>query len=241
MHVLKKTVKSLLDENFIYARALHYLGVDFFNYEEATLAEVCRERNIDHQRLVRSFYHFDTKSRIPFQEIREYPLPLVVAYLKFAHQAYIKDSLPYIGRLLNQVDTTQTSLVDLIEVFPFFIEDYIKHIYQEEDEVFGYIHMLQRIRKNGFKGAAIVLLNKKPSLQKMLTEHQSEDEMAPLRELVEEVKIDSLLTDVIVKEIRAFDREILYHAAIENEILFPKAIALEGEILKKVKELSALN
>ena len=241
MHVLKKTVKSLLDENFIYARALHYLGVDFFHYEEATLAEVCQERRIDHQRLVRSFYHFDTKSRIPFQEIKEYPLPLVVAYLRFAHQTYIKDYLPFIGRLLQQVDTTQSSLIDLVDVFPLFIEDYIKHIYQEEDELFGYVHQLQQIKKDHFKGAAMLLLNPRPSLQKMLSEHASEDEMAPMRELVEEVHPDSLLTNVIVKEIRAFDREMLYHAAIENEILFPKAIALEDEILQKVKRLSSLN
>lgn len=241
MRVLKKTVRTLLDENFIYARALHYLGVDFFQYENQTLEQICAARQIDHQRLVRSFYRFDTKSRIPFREIKEYPLPLVVAYLKFAHQNYIKESLPFIVRLLNHLKTQQPFLKDLIEVFPLFVEDFIKHIYQEEDELFGYVDLLFRVKKDGYRNAHRLIVENRPCLKNMRAHHQKEDEMASLRELIDEVKIDSLHIQVIVQEIQAFDREMLYHAAIENDILFPKAIELEQQILEKIKELSYLN
>lgn len=241
MHVLKKTVRNLLDENFIYARALHYLGVDFFQYEESTLENLCSEKNIDHRRLVRSLYTADTKSRIPLQEIDQYPLPLVVAYLKFAHQNYIKDSLPFIVRLLDLLKTKQAGLKDLIEVFPLFVEDFIKHIYLEEDQLFGYIDQLYEIRRDGYRKAHQLLLLDQPSLSEMQAHHQEEDEMAALRELIEAVSVDSLHVQIIVQEIKAFDREMLFHAAIENDILFPKAMALETEILEKIKVFSTLN
>ena len=37
---------------------------------------------------------------------------------------------------------------------------------------------------------------------------------------VSEIPADDLITGVVIKEITGFDREILYHAQIENEILF---------------------
>ena len=238
---MKKTVRNLLDENFIYARALHYLGIDFFHCEEATLEELCVDKGIDHKRLIRSLYQFDTKSRIPFGEINEYPLPLVVAYLKFAHQGYIKNSLPFIVGLLKNLNTNQSPLHDLIAIFPLFVEDFIKHIYREEDHLFGYIDHLYKTKNGGYREAHQLFFKSEPSLAEQRAHHQEEDEMASLRELIEEVQMDSLHVKIIVQEIKAFDREMLYHAAIENEILFPKAIGLESEVLLRIQELSALN
>ncbi|MFT4785767.1 MAG: regulator of cell morphogenesis and NO signaling [Cellvibrionaceae bacterium] len=71
--------------------------------------------------------------------------------------------------------------------------------------------------------------------------HEEEDEMEALRSLLMEIKVDSLHLEVIKKEIQAFDRELLYHATIENEILFPKAIELESSVKNRIADLSRLN
>lgn len=129
---------------------------------------------------------------------------------------------------------------DLSIVFPLFVEDFIRHIYEEEDELFNYISFLLSIHNNP-SGESLNNIYKygSISLTEVRAHHVDEDEMGGLRELIEEFESKNLLTDVIKKEVMAFDREILYHAEIENEILFPQAIKLEEEIFHKIDLLQS--
>lgn len=83
MHVLEKKVGQIVEENFIYARALHHLGVDFFRYKDHRLKEICEEKGIERRRIIRSFYQFDSSTRISFEEISSYPLELTLEYLRY--------------------------------------------------------------------------------------------------------------------------------------------------------------
>ncbi len=240
MSVLTKKIGSVVEENFIYARALYHLGIDFFVDENRSLDEVCLERGLSRQKVIQCFYQFDNDQKCSFRELSNYPIDLLLEYLKHSHHLFIKEKLPYIAYLLNNCRSSQ--LEDLKDVFPVFVEDFIKHIYEEEDELFDYVSELHRIKTRRMKNPAIRLIaDSGISLRSLQEEHDTEDEMGNLRELIETIDIPDLHTHVIIQEFKAFDREILYHAEIENEILFPRAIALENDIKKRIEELSRLN
>jgi regulator of cell morphogenesis and NO signaling len=62
-----------------------------------------------------------------------------------------------------------------------------------------------------------------------------DDEMAGIRKITKdyELRPDApLQIKVIYNELKEFEKSLITHARIENEILFPKAMALE----RKVKE-----
>ncbi len=239
MSVLDRKIGEIVDENYIYGRALKYLGIEFYEFEHHTLGALCSDRGISKSRLIRSFYQFDSTSRIPISEIQSYPLKLTLEYLRFAHHTYIKDFLPYIANLISKIPDRCENTKDLKAVFPLFVEDFIKHVYEEEDKLFQYInHLLQTRKDKKFHHFAH---QSAFSLKEMRDHHLDEDEMEGIRNLLSEIKVEDLITGVVIKEIKAFDREILYHAQIENEILFPEAIKLEREILTKVSELVRLN
>ena len=65
--------------------------------------------------------------------------------------------------------------------------------------------------------------------------------MQGIRSIVEGMAKSDLHTQVIANEVKAFDREMMYHAEIENTILFPKAIELESKVLGQLLTLSRLN
>ncbi len=240
MSVLEKKIGSVVEENFVYARALFHLGIDFFLDEHRSLDEVCRERGISRQQVIKCFYEFDNASKCSFDELSTYPIDLLLAYLKHSHHLFIKDKLPYISYLLR--NHQMAVLDDLKEIFPVFVEDFIKHIYEEEDELFDYVLTLHKIEARSIKNPAARLLPyRNISLEKMQSDHDNEDEMGNLREMIEAVTTSDLHTKVIVDEIKAFDREILYHAEIENEILFPRAIDLQEKVKVQLQKLSKLN
>ncbi len=238
MRVFSQTISSIVDENYIYARALSYLGIDFYRYPHRKLGELCAEMGLMEEQVMRSFYLFDRNHRLSFKELNNYPLAIIIQYLKHTHSMFIKDKLPYIARLIN----TAEGLEDLKLIFPEFIEEFIQHIHTEEDTVFDYIQKMMEVDQGvGKNPIAVLWQHRDKSLAKFHLEHRDEDEMAGLRSIAEEMVGEDLHYKVIISEIRAFDREMMYHAQIENEILFPKAMALEARVHARMDAISKLN
>jgi regulator of cell morphogenesis and NO signaling len=236
--VFEKTIGQVVDENYVYARALHYLGIDFFDAPDKQLKEICLERGLDRQKVIKSFYLFDSCNRFSFSELQKYPIELLTEYLKHAHHVFIKDKLPYIVHLVRKWDRDE----GLKHLLPEFIEDFIKHIYEEEDTTFKYIELLSQIKNGSAKAPYFLLADfQKYSLKGEFEEHQHEDEFGAIRSLMSSFAPDSLHDRVLIHEIKAFDREMIYHAEIENNIFFPRAIELEASVQRRIKTLSELN
>ncbi len=141
--VFEKTIGQVVNENYVYARALHYLGIDFFEASDRKLKEICKERGLERQQVIKTFYEFDSCNRFSFEELKSYPIELLTEYLKHSHHIFIKDKLPYIVHLVKKCNHNE-GLKDLL---PEFVEDFIKHIYEEEDSTFKYIELLHAIKK----------------------------------------------------------------------------------------------
>ncbi|MEQ9304788.1 MAG: iron-sulfur cluster repair di-iron protein [Marinoscillum sp.] len=231
MRLFELTIRTLVDENYIYARALSYLGVEFYEHPDRKLIEVCKELNVSKSRVLKAFYLFDRSHRFSFDELKKYPLEIVLEYLKHSHHIFIKEKLPYIARLVNQNPDQD----DLKLIFPEFVEEFINHIYEEEDTVFSYINALLDCQKGLFLNREYFQTQFGDlSLKSIHKNHKEEDELAGIRALVEDTFSSDIHRQVIAKEIKAFDREMWYHAEIENKILFPKAIALEAVVRDKI-------
>src|SRR5690606_23641836 len=152
------------------------------------------------------------------KELDKYPLEIVIEYLKHSHHLFIKDRLPYISRLVSKYPGQE----DMKLIFPEFVEEFINHIYEEEDTLFRYVCRLVRMEKNMYPNPLQDIWEFKDiSLKEIYQEHQEEDELAGIRNLLEETEDTSIHWQVIGQEIKAFDREMWYHAQIENKILLP--------------------
>jgi regulator of cell morphogenesis and NO signaling len=235
--VFEKTLAEIVDENYVYARALHYLGISFFENPNIALADICQERGLDREKVIQSFYLFDSNNRLSFKELNTYPIDLLVEYLKHGHHLFIKHKLPYIIHLTKQCDR-----IELQKLLPEFIEDFIRHVYEEEDTVFKYVQILNQTLKSCYSNPISELMRfENFSLKHVFEHHQNDDEMKAIRILVDSISAKCQKEEVLIKEVKSFDREMVYHAVIENKIFFPKAIALENDVSQLLKKTSALN
>lgn len=236
--VFERTVSEVVDENYVYARALHHLGIEFFENQDKKLKDICKERGLNRQQVIKTFYRFDTTHRLSFKELESYPIELVTEYLKHSHHVFIKEKLPFIVHLVKKSEGKS----ELHSLLPEFVEEFIRHVYDEEDTTFRYIHLLVSIN-NGYENAPFSKLHpfKDYSLTLAYEHHKEEDELEAIRSLVSSIDDRNLHEKVIISEIKAFDREMIYHAEIENNIFFPKALSLETEVNQKIKNLAGLN
>ena len=234
-----RRISELVDQNYVHAYVLFYFGISFYEYSEYTLDEVCSKRGLKIEQVIREL-ESPTHLKESDLPLVTYPVDLIIEYLKHSHFLFIKHKLPYIARLVESFRAEDPEYVqiekDLKVIFPLFVEDFIHHIYEEEDTLFRYIQVLEKAHKNTYNPSRLFYLMEKNSVQKFALEHEAhDDEMTGIRRITCDYHISDkcpLHVKVIYNELMHFEKSLITHARIENEILFPKAMALES-IVKK--------
>lgn len=242
-------IGELVDQDKIRAHVLFYFGIKFYEYSEQTLEQVCQEKGLSVDIVVRELESPSENFQESDLPLISYPIDLIIEYLKHTHHLFIKHKLPYIGRLVESFKANHIEY-DLIEkdlkaLFPLFLEDFIHHIYEEEDTLFKYIRILERAGRGHFNPSELYQLMEKHSLQRCALEHEAHDEeMRGIRKITKDYHLTQdapLHVKVIYNELIQFEKSLKLHAQVENEILFPKAMALENEVKKKFFEKARLN
>ena len=235
---LKDTcISELVDRNYVRAYVLFYFGIQFYDYSAMTLGQVCKQRGLKVEHVIREM-ESPTYLREAELPLVTYPTDLIIEYLKHSHFLFIKHKLPYIARLVEsftaEAPDFQPVERDLKIVFPLFVKDFIEHIYEEEDTLFNYIRVLDRAVRQHYVPTQLYYLLEKNSVQRFALEHEvHDDEMEGIRCITRDYAISEgapLHVKVLYNELKAFEKSLITHARIENDILFPKAMALEEKV-----------
>lgn len=238
------TLNELIVTDTCRAAVLHQLGIPFYEYQSNTLSEVCSLKGIRLDHVIRELtapvnrLHPDEKLLIT------YPAELIIGCLKHAHGVFMRHKLPYIQNLIQHSGSSPV-LSDLKLLFPVFAQDFVEHIHMEEDTLFDYIEQLTLVVKRKLTPTRIYYRMEKESINHFITAHEAhDDEMEGIRQITGHYRLDAdspLPVRVLYSELQLLEHDLKEHARIENEILFPKAITLEGRIHKMIREASLLN
>jgi regulator of cell morphogenesis and NO signaling len=243
-----KLIAELVDQNYVHAYVLFYFGIKFYEYSEFTLAQVCSKRGLKIEQVVKELEsptHLE-EADLP---LVTYPIDLIIEYLKHSHFLFIKHKLPYIARLVENFKAHHNDFSniekDLKVIFPLFVEDFIEHIYEEEDTLFHFIQALEKFSKGSYSPGKLYYLLEKNSVSKFAMDHDChDDEMEGIRKITGNYFLPSnapLHIRVLYNELKSFEKSLITHARIENEILFPKAIAVENRVRKIFQERIQFN
>jgi len=238
-----------VDQDNVRAYVLYYMGIKFYEYSELTLDQVCKEKGLKVEQVIEELENPGENFKEANLPLISYPIDLIIEYLKHAHFLFVKHKLPYIARLVESFKANHEAYAlvekDLKVLFPLFLEDFIHHIYEEEDTLFSYIKLLERASKGKYNPSKLYFKMERNSLQRFAMEHEAhDDEMEGIRKITQDYFLAPnapLHVRVIYSELIAFEKTLQIHARIENEILFPKALALESEVKKIFTERVKFN
>lgn len=244
-----RRIDDLVAQDYVRAYVLFYFGISFYDYSEKTLAEVCEQRGLKVEQVVQeleSSSHPLAEESIP---LVSYPIDLIIEYLKHAHFLFVKHKLPYLSRLVEAFKADSPEYVsiakDLKTLFPLFVEDFIHHIYEEEDTLFRYVQLLDQSDRKKYNPSKLFYMMERYSLQRFAVDHEvHDDEMEGIRKITKDYAMNTstpLHVRVIYAELKELEKSLQVHARIENEILFPKAMILENKIKSMFVEKTKLN
>ena len=99
-NVENQRIYNLVDKDFRYAKVLDSFGINFYQYPELTINQVCQIKGVDKNSLLGYRLSLDESFDLDFETLKTSPINLVIEYLKHNHSYFIKNKLPYIKGLI---------------------------------------------------------------------------------------------------------------------------------------------
>lgn len=245
-NIPKRPIGELVEQNYVFAAVLHYFGISFFEYEESSLDEVCKKFKVNPQQVMQELENWALKKEPTPEELFFHPIEVLVEYLKKKHHYFLRHELPFLSSMIAGIRPEkkyEALLADMKLMFPLFVDDFIHHIHEEENTLFRRINFLHQIERGEYNMVdAIALLDSTP-ISEFAAEHEAhDDEMEGIRRLTSNYQLTPPITTtmkVLYHELQNFEKELIIHAKIENDLLFPKAVELEKDVrrnlIKKIK------
>jgi regulator of cell morphogenesis and NO signaling len=239
--MFKRSIGDLVIENQGFAAILHYFGISFFECEKQSLDEVCRKFKVSPEQVVAELERW-AKSKDPStEELYLHSIEVLVGYLKKKHRYFIRQELPFLSSMIEGIQhlTPYDSLLaDMRLMFPLFVDDFIHHIHEEEDTLFSRIFLLQEIEKGITPIERAIKIFEKSSILDLAEEHEAhDDEMEGIRKLTADYQLPQdapISIKILYLELQKLEQELIVHAKIENDLLFPKAVELEKDVKRKL-------
>ena len=246
MHLVRQPLNHLVEEHFVRSATLYEHGVWFYQHGQVPLVDICQayglklpalSRKIAFSReLVAANLRAEAQR---FEQLQAQPLEQVIGHLQQAHRQFIRVRLPYMRKLIadlpEEAFDDPALARDLKFVFPLFVEDFVAHIHEEEDQLFGHLSQLLRaLHEEGRPSRRLCEAMGRYALADVQAHHAEEDDdMRGLRELTGGYAVHAqtgLFTRVVFSVLQEFEGELQRHARLENEVLFPKACRLEQHV-----------
>lgn len=230
-----RSVGSIVNENFATARIFKNYGIDFCCGGTATLADACVQAGAELESVIEALKSADVEhvGAIPFDS---WPTDLLIDYVLKIHHRGIRAKGPQLLADIEHVaDVHGDRHPELHKLLPLFadsLEDLENHLQKEEQVLFPYCYRLIEARESGSRCEAMHCGTVANPIRVMLREHSDEGTRYKyFRTLMNnfEAPEDACPTyRLMLQDLEAFMDGLFEHIHIENNILFPRFIKLEG-------------
>jgi regulator of cell morphogenesis and NO signaling len=206
------------------------MGIDYCCGGKVTLAEVCREENLDPAALLDRFRIADALQSGDDFDVAALHLGELCDHIVESHHAYLRRELPRIAALLQKVVAAHAprhpELARVAETFGPFAAEMFLHLVKEEQILFPLIKRLEIAgRQPGFAGGV------QNPIAVMEAEHDhAGDALKRLRELTEDYTPPAEACNTycaLLNALRELEQDLHRHVHKENNILFPRACDME--------------
>lgn len=215
------------------ARVFEEVRVDYCCSGQATLAEACRDSGLNLEDvLARLRSAIAEPGALPAENWDGKSLGELCDHIESTHHAFLRDELPRLASLVVKVaqahGAAHPELAELKDVFNSLRAELEPHMFKEERILFPAIRRLEAsddVPRFGFGSLG-------NPIHVMEDEHQSAgDALRRMRELTLDFQAPPDACDAyrgLMTDLRGLERDLHAHIHKENNILFPRAAALEA-------------
>jgi regulator of cell morphogenesis and NO signaling len=228
------TVGDIVAADFRAAAVFERFGIDFCCGGHREFSEACREASVDPETVRRALDALPSDDAQV--DLASVPVEQLIDHIVATHHAYVRSALPtiasYLEKLAEVHGARHPELARVLSAFRDLRADFEQHLIKEEQVLFPYVRGLATTpRPCGVSMSPFGTVEN--PIRMLEREHlEAGDEMRTIRELTRgyDVPVDGCRTyAVCMAELSRFEDDLHRHVHLENNVLFPRAIQLEGQ------------
>lgn len=234
-------ISEIVVEDYRAADVFRKYNIDFFCNGKWPLEEVCKTKGLDPQEVlgeIKKVLHQHPNGMV--LEFNQWTLDFLADYILNIHHRYLDKALPdaynFVQRFLGEYRKEFPYLAELEKIMQKMMKDIPPHMRKEEEVIFPYIKQVYHAWRHRESYASLLIRTlRKPVEEVMQGEHESVgSQLQRIREVTDNFTLPpyaSTLHRVTFAKLMELDQNLVQHIHLENNILFPKAIAMEKELL----------
>lgn len=222
------------------AEVFRKYGIDFCCGGKQTLREACAEKGLDVSAVEQELGQASTARGPRPLEYNEWRLNFLADYIVNTHHGYIRKSLPDLLTFSSKVARVHGShhpeLLKIQELTETVAQELTSHMEKEETILFPFIKSLAEAESSGKAADQAPFGSISNPINMMEHEHDEAGQiMEEIRSLSDNYRIpEDACTSytMLYRMLEEFENDLHIHVHLENNILFPKAMSLEAEMVR---------
>jgi regulator of cell morphogenesis and NO signaling len=231
------TIREIVAEDFRAAAVFQKYGIDFCCKGDRTVESACRAQGLDAAAVAEEIAAACAAADPGSPRFASWEPETLIKYIVDNHHAYVRGALPVLMAHTQKIASVHgerhPELAEVAALVGALNEEMTSHMFKEEHILFPYISELSEGGRTGRVPSAPFGTVARP-VRMMEMEHESAGSaIARIRTLTGDFQPpeDACTTyRVALQELEAFERDLHAHVHLENNILFPKALALEAQL-----------
>ena len=240
---LNLSVSDIVNADYRTAEVFRKYGIEFCCGGKWPLRTVCELKNLDinviKKELEESARIICLSSSLKFEE---WDINFLTDYIINVHHSYLRKALPDtrdgLSRFAEGHRNKFLYLQDLLKIFIELTNETLPDLQHEETIIFPYIRQISRAYNNKESYAGLLVRTLRKPVENVMN-HEDESLNKFLRQLRELTNYYTppenacISHRVIFLKLLELDNDLVQHLYLENDILFPRAIAMEKELLTR--------
>ncbi|HSW55436.1 MAG TPA: iron-sulfur cluster repair di-iron protein [Ignavibacteriaceae bacterium] len=237
-NLMDKTLAEIVTDNIRSAIIFEEAGLDFCCKGKRSLKDACSGKKVDVQKIVNELINL-TGDGNEAQNVDDWQLDFLVDYIMNNHHQYVRRMIPVITLHADKVASVHgKNHLETIKIADLFLavrEELEMHMMKEERILFPQIKQMilnQKENSQFFPPAFGTIQN---PIRMMEYEHTNAgDALYQIRELSNNYAHPEDACNIfkaLYSELKEFEEDLHKHIHLENNILFPKSIDLESQLV----------
>src|SRR5262249_45912485 len=233
-----KTVRELTIEIPGATRVFEKLGIDYCCSGGKSFQQACDDAGVSTDEVAQTLGKAGQPDSQDERSIEWQfkPLSELTSYIVAKHHDFTRNELSRLNALLSKVcwahGQNHPELLRLQRLFKELTYDLIPHMHKEEVILFPFISQLETAASTGTRTAIPFFGTVQNPIQMMMIEHEKAgDILAQIRQVTGSFLVpeDGCLSyQTLYNALKSLEQDLHQHIHLENNILFPRAIEVEG-------------
>jgi len=236
MNIKVDLIGEIVAEDFRTAAVFKKYRIDFCCKGGRTIAEACEKKEIDKEKIYQELENIPTVGSAGI-DFKTWPLDLLADYVEKTHHRYVEEKTPVLQAFLDKLckvhGNQHPELFEIRDLFDESAKDLAAHMKKEELILFPFIRKMVAAQRSGEELSQPHFGTVENPVNMMQHEHTVEGErFAKIAQLTQNYNppADACNTyRVTFAMLQDFENDLHTHIHLENNILFPKSVALEKE------------